>query len=440
MGVVVVDSRDRRNGMLEALQHWMEQDGQRKAREDQQRMQQEQFQQTYGLDKQRTDAHVQDIERKRNFEEMTYRAGQFYETTYKPLVAAGRVAEAEQAKSTYSKLNPYVIDFQRDVTDLDATNANLARWQRDTTGRVASGGQGAIDVNLATKLATNEQLNPAAFGHQEQLEQGPKAVQDYVAIKGDRRPGATAQLQAGTQLQMNAEDNATTVQIAGMSRPSTVTSATGTAPGGNYSPAIAAAGDDVLRGGDITRIPAHSRMQVFEYIAARGGKALPKDVANTLRSQVGAEVALDKISAAFEAYAAAKTPADLAKSGVNLRSTINGSVPLLARGVGHTGVLTQQDVDSVVMSILGADGVTGLAMTKAMPGETRSRISGMKGQFAEIQNRLLQDLVPGGPAPAPASSGAGSILDESTAAGILREAGGDPNKAREIARRRGYSF
>jgi hypothetical protein len=163
-----------------------------------------------------------------------------------------------------------------------------------------------------------------------------------------------------------------------------------------FPASVAAAGEDVMRGGDITRVPFQSRMAVFEYVAKRGGKALPNDVAKQLRGQVSAETSIDEISNAFEKYAAAKTPGEIAKEAVNLRAKVYGSIPLLARGIGHTGVLTQQDVDSVAASILGAKGAAGLALAKSMPGETRQRINGMRGQFAEIQRRLLEDLIPQG--------------------------------------------
>jgi hypothetical protein len=166
---------------------------------------------------------------------------------------------------------------------------------------------------------------------------------------------------------------------------------------GPTAPAIAAAGDDVLRGGDITRVPNHARMAVFEYVAAKGGKALPRDVQQKIRDQIGAEVALDQIGGAMERYiGAANNPIKQAKEAINLRASVQGAVPMVARGLGHTGVLTQQDVDSVAASIIGAKGLTGLGIVAAMPDEARGRLSRIRGQFSEVQNRLLQDLLPQG--------------------------------------------
>jgi len=63
-----------------------------------------------------------------------------------------------------------------------------------------------------------------------------------------------------------------------------------------------------------------------------------------------------------------------------------------------------------------------------------------QGQAPAGQDRYSQE-VPSGSAPTGAQAGgAGKQLDAQTAAAILQEAGGDKNKARQIAKQRGYSF
>lgn len=145
-----------------------------------------------------TMAGVEHNKRVVTFEENKVAADSFIKNAYEPLLAAGRITEAEQLRSAYSKNNPLVAWTERPATTLDEAAANLSRWKADTTKRVADGGQNVMDVNLATKLATGEQLTAPSFGNQEQREFGTKALRDAVAIKGDRAPGATANLQAAT--------------------------------------------------------------------------------------------------------------------------------------------------------------------------------------------------------------------------------------------------
>lgn len=161
---------------------------------------------------------------------------------------------------------------------------------------------------------------------------------------------------------------------------------------GQFSQEEVAAGEDVLRGGDINRIPYRSRMRIFEYVASKNGKALATPVMNKLRDQIGAEVALDGINSALEAYLNPK--ANKLTAAIQLNAALKGGIPLIARGIGHTGVLTQQDVDSVETSIIGASGVKGLALSAAAPNGARDRIKKLREQFSEVQSRLLQDLVP----------------------------------------------
>lgn len=59
---------------------------------------------------------------------------------------------------------------------------------------------------------------------------------------------------------------------------------------------------------------------------------------------------------------------------------------------------------------------------------------------ADAAQAELDALLGGGPAPGQQNQGGGRSLDEATAQGILQEVGGDKNKARELARQRGYTF
>lgn len=175
-----------------------------------------------------------------------------------------------------------------------------------------------------------------------------------------------------------------------------------TVAGKQFSPETIAAGEDVMRGGDITRVPWADRMKVFEYVAARGGKAISKGVQDKLRGQQAAEVAVNAIEKAVQDYTS--TPksdlVNLARKGVALRSALMQSVPLIARGIGHTGVLTQQDFDSIVQGILGTKGaLTGLGLTYALPEDAAARINSLRSQFGEVQNALLSDLIPETPMP-----------------------------------------
>jgi hypothetical protein len=62
-----------------------------------------------------------------------------------------------------------------------------------------------------------------------------------------------------------------------------------------------------------------------------------------------------------------------------------------------------------------------------------------RSRLPAIDRRLAELGAGTGPAPAGAKGG-GKSLDKATAAAILQEAGGDKQKARQLARERGYSF
>lgn len=418
----VVDDPNR-GALQNLLAQWMQNSEQRRRDASAQAAEDQRFQQTMGLKREELDAQKGLWGAQTNKENYMVSSGRAQriaaslKSNYDHLIAAGlpdqAAAYVRGVTKRYEK-DPEIMNEvagwvnERPMTDSDIAAQNTAFYSAQETGKAASG---SPDVQ-ARAFTQESALGRPMSGHQfaDQAQRQPEAANtktpygQTLNIQGGRTPSATAKLQAQTQIATQAMQESgatkrTQMQIdAAQARGVSASGAPGKA-----SPGISAAGEDVLRGGDIGRIPPHARMAVFEYVAAKGGKALPKDVQTKIRDQISAETALDGISAAFEDYAKAKTPGEVAKSGVNLRAKVNGAVPLLARGIGHTGVLTQQDVDSVVVSLLGAGGLSGLAMTKALPGETRQRIGGMKEQFAEIQRRLLQDLIPAG-------SGGGNII------------------------------
>lgn len=143
-----------------------------------------------------------------NFEIITKNAGPARATEY----MAGQAQRFGDDPEVMSLLKPYLA--ARDTLPSDETNANLERWKSDTTGRVAGGGQNAMDVNFSTLLGTGQQLSAPAFGNQDTREFGPDALKDAVAIADDRKPGATAKLQSQTQIQAGREQNASAERIA----------------------------------------------------------------------------------------------------------------------------------------------------------------------------------------------------------------------------------
>lgn len=101
-------------------------------------------------------------------------------------------------------------------TNADVMSRNAFKYGADATGRVAAGGQGAGDVNLTTKVLTNEQLTAPAFGNQAQREMGPKALEQSVAVAGGRAPDANAKLNAQTQITTQGMQDTTQLKIAKM--------------------------------------------------------------------------------------------------------------------------------------------------------------------------------------------------------------------------------
>lgn len=125
---------------------------------------------------------------------------------------ASRASEHSKNPEVTMRLAGYLIE--RDVLPSDMTNAHMAQIKEETTGRVADGGQNAIDVNLATKLMTADQLSAPAFGNQDTREFGMKPLQEAVSIADDRTAGATPRLASATQIQVGREQNASAERIA----------------------------------------------------------------------------------------------------------------------------------------------------------------------------------------------------------------------------------
>lgn len=233
--MAVITLPERRNPLDDAIMQILAQSDARRMERERLAQQQAQFDKTYGLDEQQTAAQVAALNAasgasaaqagKTNYEVASDRAGlatapiiKNYEAILNnagPERAAEYIAGAAARISdpeAQNRLRGYLETRPR--LPMDDTNASLATYARDASGRVAGGGQNAMDVNLATKLLTGEQLSGAAFGNQDTREFGTDALRKAVAIADDRAPGATAQLQASTQLQSGREQNASAERIA----------------------------------------------------------------------------------------------------------------------------------------------------------------------------------------------------------------------------------
>ena len=165
-----------------------------------------------------TRAGTQLNERKQSFDENKANLDSFIKNAYEPLLAAGNVGAAEALRMAYADKNPLAGWNPRQATTLDEAAANLAQWKADVTKRVADGGQNAMDVNLATKLGTGEQLSAPQFAGQEQREVG--GFKEYAAVKGGRAPSATDRLSAETQVRTTGMQTASSERIASAARES----------------------------------------------------------------------------------------------------------------------------------------------------------------------------------------------------------------------------
>lgn len=335
-----------------------------------------------------------------------------------------------QARPDWNTLKPYVgtAISGRVMTAERQSKLNSDVTARDQTGRAAAGGTDPNDIAMASKIGPAQSFPTTDMFKQSQAKdlqrrttvQGPSpsgapiaapgpnlnsavprpsgnAVSDYEARETGAMSTAPQNLTAQTDI------TTTGMREAGATKRAKIAADVkdGMVPGtGQFSPAVIAAGDDVMRGNDIMRVPRDSRMAVFQYVAAKGGRAVPAEVAKQVRGQIAAEVALEEISKAMDGFTAEKSSVgnaqNLYRKGVDFRSALMKSVPLVARGLGHTGVLTQQDVDSVIESITGLSGIAGLANVKALPSDAKARVQGLLRQFGTIQQDLLQDLIPQG--------------------------------------------
>lgn len=233
MGAIILPQQQQ-NPLAAQLMELLAQRDARAAESRRLAQQQSQFQQTFGLDEQRTAAQVaaekaatdaanvtagktkyeiaaQVIEPlKRDFEVIAKNAGPEKASQW----VSGQLArfasnpEAQELLRAYVEPRPHVL--------ADDTNANIAKWHADTTGRVAEGGQNAMDVNLATLIGTGQQLSGPAFGNQDTREFGTDALRQSVAIADDRTAGATPRLSSSTQIQVGREGNASAERIAAM--------------------------------------------------------------------------------------------------------------------------------------------------------------------------------------------------------------------------------
>lgn len=236
MAVITLPARDNNDLQTAIAQIWQQSEARRMERE-RLAQQQAQFAQTFGLEEKRSAAQIAADEAaaraaaaqgdESRYKVASDRAGKVAApilANFDKYVANGAYETGAKfiagAASYYKDKDPEVFTIlsghllQRDVLPSDTTAGNLAKYGSDVTGRVAAGGQNAIDVNLATKMLTGEQLTAPAFGNQDTREFGVEPLREAVAIADDRRPGATAQLQSATQLRIGREQNASAERIA----------------------------------------------------------------------------------------------------------------------------------------------------------------------------------------------------------------------------------
>lgn len=237
MAAIVVQPQQ--NELAQTLMALFAQTDARAAERQRLAQQQGQLDRSYGLEKQQADAQVAALNasagasgaatNKTNYEVATDRAGKIVAPIMANIEAMSRNGVKPENIAAYAtgemsrlgddpEVKARLVGYLQPRPDLpsDATAANLATIARDTTGRVAAGGQNAIDVNLATKLGVGEQLSGPAFANQNTREFGPDALRAAMAIEDDRAAGATPQLQSATAIQTGREQNASAERIAAM--------------------------------------------------------------------------------------------------------------------------------------------------------------------------------------------------------------------------------
>lgn len=223
MAVVIDDGNNR----LAAVMQFIQQQQQKRAEAERMRVQQEQFDRSFGLQERQVNSVVNandDAVQRANAEaavkNMMPRLQKFSaEGNYRAAEAeAASLLKAYEGSPYFEAIRHQVLPFvtpQQSAAMADTSASNVAKYTMDQTGLAAGGSEDAQAVNFTTKLATGEQLNAPAFGNQEQREFGPDALKSYVDIGAGRTANAGQRLAAATQLQANREQIASNERIAG---------------------------------------------------------------------------------------------------------------------------------------------------------------------------------------------------------------------------------
>jgi hypothetical protein len=403
MAVIVDDSGARMNQML---MNFFAQQEERKRERERLAQQDAQFQQSFGLEKSladsqiaATNAGVTHQTETRNFDQQKYHAEQFFKNIYGPLVQAGRVEDATKAAQAYSQQNPFVgqtlksMEFGRPATDLDTSAQNVAAFTKTQTGLAAGGSDDAQARNFTTKMATGEQLTAPAFGDQQQRAAGPQDYNRDVDVEGGRAPNANVTAQIAAQERMAREQNASAERMAGMRA-----SAQG-------QPA------------DVT---ANYQSERAQRIKSAVGDLLGRTDHTT--------VGLGAVTSKLPMTPARDYAADLKELTSNIAFSELQEMRAASKTGGALGSVAVRELELLESTLGGLDQYQG-------PENMRKNLNKVADKIAESLNRWDAAKAQTG-----GGASGGRQLDEGTARQFLQQAGGDPNKARALARQAGFIF